>query len=55
MYLIDNGLSSPENPEFGSWGGRYVRQAAGKNFFNDTIDRVVGIDGKTYNVRISEK
>ncbi|MBT3385763.1 MAG: DUF1593 domain-containing protein [Prolixibacteraceae bacterium] len=23
MYLINNGLGSPENPNWGSWGGRY--------------------------------
>lgn len=23
LYLIDNGLGSPENPNWGSWGGRY--------------------------------
>ena len=23
MYLIDNGLSYPERPDYGSWGGRY--------------------------------
>lgn len=51
--MIDNGLQSPENPQFGGWGGRYVRQATGKGFFNDTVDRVVGIDGVTYNVFFS--
>lgn len=23
LYLLNNGLGSPENPEFGSWGGRF--------------------------------
>ena len=23
LYLIDNGLGSPEHPDWGSWGGRY--------------------------------
>ncbi len=23
LYLIDNGLNSPEHPNYGSWGGRY--------------------------------
>ena len=26
LYLVDNGLNSPENPDFGGWGGRYELQ-----------------------------
>jgi hypothetical protein len=26
LYLIPNGLSSPEHPHYGSWGGRFTRE-----------------------------
>lgn len=49
LYFIQNGLGSPEHPEYGSWGGRYTpidaRFAA--NHFADAADRVVGIYGRT--------
>lgn len=50
LYLIQNGLSSPENPKFGSWGGRYDRvdPADRVNHYGDTADRVKGLDGKMY-------
>jgi Protein of unknown function (DUF1593) len=50
LYLIQNGLGSPEHPEWGSWGGRYLRTdlaEAGKHF-TDAVDRVVGLNGQTY-------
>jgi Protein of unknown function (DUF1593) len=50
LYLIQNGLGSSEHPNWGSWGGRYLLtdiEAAGKNY-TDAVDRVVGVDGKTY-------
>lgn len=50
LYLIQNGLSDPEHPNWGSWGGRYARAdiAAAGNHFNDVVDRVTGLDGKKY-------
>lgn len=45
LYLIPNGLGVPEKPEFGSWGGRYAWNG---EFFGDTIDTVVGVDGNSY-------
>lgn len=47
LYLIQNGLSSPESPEWGSWGGRYIAADAGINSkqYSDAVDRVVGKDG----------
>jgi Protein of unknown function (DUF1593) len=50
LYLIQNGLGSPEHPEWGSWGGRYLRTDLGKagKHYSDTVDRVVGKDGKTH-------
>lgn len=32
LYLIPNGLSYPEHPEWGSWGGRYVGK--GRHYFD---------------------
>ncbi|KAJ5890872.1 uncharacterized protein N7473_007100 [Penicillium subrubescens] len=53
LYLIQNGLGVPERPEFGSWGGRYIptniSDKAGPNgHFSDTVDEVIGKDGKQY-------
>ncbi|KAF2644429.1 DUF1593-domain-containing protein [Massarina eburnea CBS 473.64] len=53
LYLIQNGLNAPEFPEFGSWGGRYARtdisaSGSNSNHYSDAIDRVIGLDGKTY-------
>ncbi|KAF2711874.1 DUF1593-domain-containing protein [Pleomassaria siparia CBS 279.74] len=53
LYLIQNGLGVSEFPEYGSWGGRYVRTDASlsglnSNHYSDAVDRVKGLDGKTY-------
>ncbi|KAL3468064.1 hypothetical protein BJX64DRAFT_282948 [Aspergillus heterothallicus] len=53
LYLIQNGLGVPEHPEYGSWGGRYRRSDVSANglaslHYGDTVDRVVGKDGRTY-------
>jgi hypothetical protein len=50
LYLIQNGLGSPEHPEWGSWGGRYLATDAAEagRHFTDTVDRVVGKNGQTY-------
>ncbi|KAH8590794.1 hypothetical protein B0O99DRAFT_634136 [Bisporella sp. PMI_857] len=45
LYLIQNGLGTPEFPHFGSWGGRYGAVNVGGVHFADTVDRLVGIDG----------
>lgn len=50
LYLIQNGLGSSEHPEWGSWGGRYLRTdlaEAGKHY-TDAVDRVTGINGQNY-------
>ncbi|KAH8890647.1 cellulose-binding protein [Thozetella sp. PMI_491] len=49
LYLIQNGLGSPEHPNWGSWGGRYLpvdssRDSAFRHF-HDAVDRVVGQNG----------
>lgn len=50
LYLIQNGLGSPEYPEWGSWGGRYIPSDPSKRHghFSDTVDRVIGKDGKLH-------
>lgn len=52
LYLIQNGLGVPEQPSWGSWGGRYIPTNVGpkglpvRGHFGDTIDAVVGNDGR---------
>ncbi|KAM0421162.1 hypothetical protein ACHAPT_011054 [Fusarium lateritium] len=49
LYLVQNGLGSPEHPHWGSWGGRYSYDPGVLgNLFADAVDSVVGMDGKTY-------
>lgn len=48
LYLIQNGLGSPEHPEWGSWGGRYCRSVSDRRHYCDAVDRVIGKDGKKY-------
>ena len=56
LYLIDNGLSSPENPNWGSWGGRYelykppyhrwLLVPETRPIWTDAVDEVLGFDNK---------
>ncbi|KAF9877492.1 cellulose-binding protein [Colletotrichum karsti] len=46
LYLIPNGLSDPEHPEWGSWGGRYGPVTYGEGHFADSVD-VIKDSGKT--------
>jgi len=48
LYLIPNGLGVPEQPEYGSWGGRYVRMTPAEGLYADATDSVMGQDGKLY-------
>lgn len=50
LYLIQNGLGSPENPEWGSWGGRYIKTDIGgaSNHYSDVADQVIGQDGRKH-------
>jgi hypothetical protein len=48
LYLIPNGLGSPEHPDWGSWGGRYGLVGPSLGLWSDTTDRVTGIDGVEY-------
>lgn len=47
LYMIPNGLSDPEHPEWGSWGGRYGPVAYGEGHFADSVDTLVDSDGRT--------
>ncbi|EXJ87771.1 hypothetical protein A1O1_04698 [Capronia coronata CBS 617.96] len=38
LYMIPNGLSDPQYPEWGSWGGRYGPVVWGEGHFADSID-----------------
>ncbi len=56
LNLIDNGLSHPEHPNWGGWGGRYELytprmekwhlQPETRPFWTDAEDEVMGIDGR---------
>jgi hypothetical protein len=58
LYLINNGLGSSENPNYGSWGGRYERyipnmqkrfyEPETRPFWACAVDEVMGIDGNYY-------
>ncbi|KAH9212286.1 hypothetical protein DL95DRAFT_391751 [Leptodontidium sp. 2 PMI_412] len=50
LYLIQNGLGRPQNPEWGSWGGRYtpIDVSLSARHYADCADRVVGLNGKTF-------
>lgn len=38
FYFVNNGLSCPEHPEYGSWGGRYQKTEGG--YYIDATDSV---------------
>ncbi|MFG6416166.1 nucleoside hydrolase-like domain-containing protein [Roseateles sp. DC23W] len=56
MNLIDNGLATPERPDWGGWGGRYELytprlqrwhfQAETRPIWSDAQDEVLGTDGR---------
>ena len=56
--LIQNGLSDPEHPDWGGWGGRYecytprlrkwFYEPETRPIWTDAEDEVIGIDGKSY-------
>ena len=55
LYLIDNGLGSPEHPDWGSWGGRYelytprtekwFLRPETRPLWTNASDEVLGADG----------
>ncbi|KAH7123947.1 hypothetical protein B0J11DRAFT_615465 [Dendryphion nanum] len=54
LYLIQNGLGVPEEPSWGSWGGRYVpinissSRGFPRGHFGDCTDDVVGVNGQLF-------
>jgi hypothetical protein len=52
LHIIQNGLGAPDHPNYGSWGGRYVRtdisaEGLNSNHYSDAIDRV-RVGDRTY-------
>jgi hypothetical protein len=48
LYLIPNGLGSPEHPDYGSWGGRYGKVSEWDGLWTDTSDFVTDAQGKPH-------
>lgn len=52
LYLIQNGLGVREQPDYGSWGGRYslvdLSQQVRYRQYSDAADRVIGQNNRTY-------
>lgn len=53
LYLVQNGLGNIEHPEYGSWGGRYIKTDVSPDgltghHYSDAVDRVVGADGRLH-------
>lgn len=50
LYLLRNGLNTPDHPEYGGWGGRYAAVAPDdtSGLRTSTSDNVQGVDGKIY-------
>ncbi|ROV92974.1 hypothetical protein VMCG_08976 [Cytospora schulzeri] len=50
LGLIPNGLSTPEHPEWGGWGGRYtLADSSGtQGMFSDAADWAIGVNNDTY-------
>ncbi|MCG5053133.1 MAG: DUF1593 domain-containing protein [Myxococcales bacterium] len=42
FYFLNQGLSDPEQPAFGGWGGRFVPSANNPRVFRDAADSVAG-------------
>ncbi|KAF2018185.1 DUF1593-domain-containing protein [Aaosphaeria arxii CBS 175.79] len=41
LYMIPNGLSDPEHPEWGSWGGRYGPVNWKEGHYADSVDSII--------------
>ncbi|KAJ3537710.1 hypothetical protein NM208_g6200 [Fusarium decemcellulare] len=50
LWLIQNGLSVPERPDYGGWGGRYTRvtEQTDINEYGTSADTVVDVRGQNY-------
>ncbi len=49
LSVIPNGLNNPDRPDWGGWGGRYMKLSDWVGLYGQTTDTVTGIDGKSYN------
>ncbi len=49
LSLIPNGLNVPDRPDWGGWGGRYVKVSKDLGLWASSTDSVAGIDGIPYN------
>lgn len=50
LGLIPNGLNTPEHPEWGGWGGRYILadSSGEEGLFSDAADWAIGVNNETY-------
>ena len=50
LGLLPNGLNSPEHPEWGGWGGRYILADCSGNtgVYSDAVDWVIGKNNDTF-------
>jgi len=48
LYLLPNGPGVPEQPAFGSWGGRYGKVSNALGLYANATDTVAGADGNRY-------
>jgi hypothetical protein len=48
LNLVSRGLSDPEHPEWGGWGGRYDKMAPQYGLYSNATDTATGVDGKRY-------
>jgi hypothetical protein len=48
LSLIPNGLNLPERPDYGGWGGRYVKSDLAAGHYGDSVDSYVAPDGALY-------
>jgi len=48
LNLVSRGLSDPEHPEWGGWGGRYGKVTPQYGLYSNTPDTATGVDGKSY-------
>ncbi|KAF9889845.1 hypothetical protein FE257_006935 [Aspergillus nanangensis] len=46
LYLVQNGLGVPENPEYGSWGGRYTLVNPGGEGYNHYADAADTVESR---------
>ena len=45
LNLVSRGLSDPEHPEWGGWGGRYGKVSPQYGLYSNTPDTATGVDG----------